>query len=133
MIPILLTLVSIAAQPTDARPGDAPPRRSGRPMAAPKPAMKYQLLPEVRELQAGNPTQLYFRCFIEQRNFFFNQEVVAERERYRTMPLKDLPADKLKGYGGSALSQADWGARLDAPDWQVLEPELALRRAPHMR
>ncbi len=37
------------------------------------------------------------------------------------MPLSELPANKLRKYGGYALSQADWGARLDAPDWQILE------------
>jgi len=92
-----------------------------RPMAAPKPALKYQLLPEVRELQAGNPVQWYLRSFAEQQNFFFAKESVADRDRYRTMPLKDVPGYKLKGYGGYALTQADWGARLDTPDWQALD------------
>jgi hypothetical protein len=91
------------------------------PAAAPRPALKYQLLPEVRELQPGNPVQWYLRCFAEQRLFFFNKEVVEERNKYRTMPLKDLPLDRIRNYGGSALSQADWGARLDTPDWQVLD------------
>ena len=33
----------------------------------------------------------------------------------------ELPVDKLRHYGGSALRQADWAARLDALDWQTLE------------
>jgi hypothetical protein len=90
-------------------------------MAAPKPALKYQLLPEVRELNPGNPAQWYVRCFQEQRNFFFGKEAVAERAHYRSAPLAELPADKLRHYGGHALTQADWGARLDALDWQVLQ------------
>src|SRR3954469_25515595 len=77
------------------------------PAAVPKPALKYQLLPEVRELKAGNASQWYLRCFMEQRQFFFNKEVVAERARQRTMPLKNLPADQLRNYGGHATSQAD--------------------------
>ncbi|MCI0700174.1 MAG: hypothetical protein L0241_03705, partial [Planctomycetia bacterium] len=113
---ILLAAVSIAEPPAE-----AVVQLSAQPMAAPKPAMKYHLLPEVRELKPGNPVQWYLRCFMEQRVFFFNKEVVAERARYRTMPLKDLPAAKLKNYGGQALTQADWGARLDTPDWQVLD------------
>ncbi len=36
------------------------------------------------------------------------------------MPLKELPARELQGYGGFALSQADRAARLDNPDWQFL-------------
>jgi hypothetical protein len=92
-----------------------------QPMTAPKPALKYLLLPEVGELKPGNPVQWYVRCFMEQRLFFFNKEVVAERARYRSMPLAELPAQNLRGYGGSALTQADWGARLDTPDWQVID------------
>ena len=121
MIPILLAAVSIAAPLSPTRPGETVVRLNVRPMAAPSPALKYQLLPEVRELQAGNPVQWYLRCFAEQRNFFFIKESVDERTRYQRMPLKDLPADKLKDYGGSALTQADWGARLDTIDWQVLD------------
>src|SRR5262249_46156970 len=33
---------------------------------------------------------------------------------------KDLPARDLLDYGGFALRQADWAARLDNPDWQIL-------------
>ena len=36
------------------------------------------------------------------------------------MPLKELAEQELKEYGGFALKQADWAARLDTPDWQIL-------------
>lgn len=91
------------------------------PAAAPKPALKYQLLPEVRELKPGNGSQWYLRCFMEQRQFFFNKEVVATRSRQRTMPLSNLPKEELRNYGGSALTQADYGARLDTCDWSALD------------
>ena len=71
MIPILLMIL---AAPPESRPGVTTVRMSVQPTAAPKPALKYQLLPEVRELQAGNAAHWYFRCFMEQRNFFFNKE-----------------------------------------------------------
>jgi hypothetical protein len=90
------------------------------PMPAPKPALKYQLLPEVRELSPGNSAQNYLKCFAEQRNFYFGKEAVAERARYLSMPLAELPAEKLLDYGGAGLRQADWAARLDRADWQVL-------------
>src|SRR5262249_45798312 len=82
--------------------------------------LKYQLLPELSELNPGNPVQWYIRCFAEQRNFFFSKEANAQRSRARSLPLSELPKEKLIGYGGSALTQADWAARLDAPDWEVL-------------
>jgi hypothetical protein len=121
MIRVPLAALALAAAPLVCRAGDTAVRLTVRPAAAPKPALKYQLLPEVRELNPGNPAQWYVRCFAEQRNFFFGKEATAERARYRSMPLAELPADKLRQYGGAALTQADWGARLDTPDWQVLD------------
>jgi hypothetical protein len=91
-----------------------------RAMPAPKPALKYQLLPELRELRPGNPAQNYLKCFAEQRNFFFGKEGVAQRERYLSLPLAELPAKDLREFGGNALRQADWAARLDALDWEAL-------------
>ena len=113
---ILLAAAAIAAP-------DAPPvvRLTVVPMAAPKPALKYQLLPEVRELKAGNAAQWYVRCFMEQQSFFFRKEGVAQRTRLQGMTLKELEKEGLQTFGGSALTQADYGARLDAVDWQVLD------------
>jgi hypothetical protein len=93
------------------------------PAAAPKPALKYQLLPELREMNPGNPIQAYLKCFMEQSNFYYNKESIDKREKWQTMPLKDLPLFELRNYGGSGLRQADFAARLDTPDWQIL-PQL---------
>jgi len=116
-----LLLISLTVPAADARPAAPATRLTVAPAAAPTPALKYQLLPEVRELKPGNPVQWYLRCFMEQRTFFFDKTSAARRAEYQTMPLKDLPADELRNYGGSALTQADWGARLGTPDWQALE------------
>ncbi|HEX3998000.1 MAG TPA: hypothetical protein VHX65_05565 [Pirellulales bacterium] len=90
------------------------------PMAAPIPALKYQLLPELAEMNQGNPVQGYLKCFMEENAFFFSKESEAEREKWLAMPLAELPLAKIGNYGGSALRQADYAARLNAPDWQVL-------------
>src|SRR5206468_1458524 len=50
-----------------------------------------------------------------------NKASRTERTSYLTMPLADLPADKLRDYGRGPLNQADWAARLDTPDWEVLQ------------
>src|SRR5437870_13884127 len=115
----VLAVTILVAPPVDSRAGETAARLSVQPMTAPKPALKYVLLPEVREMNPGNPAQWYVRCFQEQRNFFFSKEAVAERARYRSLPLAELPADQLRRYGGNALTQADWAARLDALDWQM--------------
>src|SRR5579871_252847 len=90
------------------------------PAAAPRPALRYQLLPELREMHAGNPIQGYLKCFMEQEWFFTSKEAVDDREKWNELPLKDLPLDRLRDYGGVALRQADYAARLDTPDWQML-------------
>jgi hypothetical protein len=115
---LFLAAAALAASPPDPRAEATAVRLDVRPMPAPRPALKYQLLPGLEELNPGNAAQNYLKCFMEQRIFFFSRESIAERARYQAMPLAELPADQLSGYGGSALRQADWAARLDTLDWQ---------------
>jgi hypothetical protein len=95
-------------------------RLNVRAAAVPKPALRYRLLPELTEMNPGNPIQHYMKCMMEQKKFFFGEEAFQYREKLLAMPLKELPTQDLEDYGRYALSQADWAARLDAPDWQVL-------------
>jgi hypothetical protein len=121
MIRVLLAAVAVAVFPLGACAEEPVVRLEVRPMPAPKPALKYQLLPDVAELKPGNPGQNYLKCFMEQRTFFYGKEAVAERASYLSLPLAELPADKLRNYGGHALRHADWAARLDTLDWQVTQ------------
>jgi hypothetical protein len=91
-----------------------------QPAAAPIPAMRYTLLPEVAEMNPGNAVPAYLKCYAEQNNFFFSKEAVEERERLRQCPLTDIKPGQLKGYGGHALRQADHAARLEYADWNIL-------------
>jgi hypothetical protein len=118
---VLLAAVALGLLAPGARAEEPAVHLSVRPMPAPKPALKYQLLPELTELNPGNPAQNYLKCFAEQQNFFYGKEAVAQRASYLAMPLAELPAEKLRDYGGNALRQADWAARLDTPDWQVTQ------------
>jgi hypothetical protein len=90
------------------------------PAPEPVPALRYQLLPEIAEMNPGNPIMNYFKCCMEQQAFFFDKEALRRREELLAMPLKELPAQDMQEYGRSALSRADWAARLDNPDWQIL-------------
>jgi hypothetical protein len=92
------------------------------PARAPKPALRYLLLPELLEMNPGNPIQNYMKCFMEQQKFFFDKEAFERREKLLTMPLKELPVRELNDYGSLPLRQADWAARLDTPDWEFLLP-----------
>src|SRR5262249_25468959 len=101
-------------------PAETVIRLTVHPAPAARPALRYHLLPELHQMTPGNPIQAYMKCFMEQNHFFHSKEAVAEREKWLTMPLKDLPLKEVRGYGGWALRQADYAARLDTPDWQTL-------------
>jgi hypothetical protein len=118
---MIFVLLVAFALPSDALAGEAVVRLNVRAMPAPRPALRYQLLPEFRELTPGNAAQNWLKCFAEQRNFFFGREAVAKRAQYRVMPLAELPAKDLRDYGGNALRQADWAARMDALDWEATQ------------
>jgi hypothetical protein len=84
------------AEPT-MTPTETVIRLTVQPMAAPRPALRYLLLPELKEMTPGNPIPNYLRTL-------FDQDLNAERESINR----------------EALSQADRAARMDKPDWQIL-------------
>ena len=58
---------------------------------------------------------------MEQQAFLYDKEAMDRCEKLLAMPLKELPAPELQDLGRSALGQADRAARLDTPDWQILQ------------
>ncbi len=91
------------------------------PAAAPQPALKYLLLPELREMNPGNPIQGYLKCYLEQYRFVFDQEEFDRSKTLLAMPLEESPpAPDPSEMGQFALKQVDAAARLDHPDWQIL-------------
>jgi hypothetical protein len=131
---ILLCCVAVIAFALSGRTEPEPPRKaelapasvetlirlSVQPARCPRPALRYLFLPEMMEMNPGNPVQNYLKCFMEQQNFWFDKDAYQRRDKLLTMPLKELPAQELQDYGRFALTQADWAARLDKPDWQIL-------------
>lgn len=118
MIRVLAAAVVVALPPC----GGAAEPFAVKPAAAPVPALKYQLLPEVREMHAGNPAQWYVRAFAEQRNFFFNKEPVTARRNALIVPLDRFPKQELGYYSTTnALKGVDYGARHDAIGWEVID------------
>jgi len=107
-----------ADQPTT--PPETLIRLSVTPAPAPKPSLRYRLLPELKEMNPGNPIQNYMKCMMEQQKFLFDKAAFEHREKLLVMPLRELPAQELREYGRFALSEVDRAARLDNPDWQIL-------------
>ncbi len=99
----LLWCVAFAALPLPARADQAVTaaetviRLTVQPMSAPKPALRYLLLPELKEITSGNPIPNYLKCLLDQ-DFASDRDVL----------------------GSSALRLADRAARMDRPDWQIL-------------
>ncbi len=86
-----------------------------------RPALKHRLLPDVREVQPGNQIQAFYKCFFEQNHLFHNKESTDKQQKWLAAPLKELAKEKeLVNYGGSAVKQAFYAARLDTVDWQLL-------------
>ncbi len=98
-MPGMLVLVALTALPNPkfVPPAETLVRLSVSPAASPKPALRIQLLPELKEMQPGNPIQAYLKVLLDQDN---------------TVPESNL--------GPAALREADRAARLDKPDWQIL-------------
>src|SRR5712672_379515 len=72
-------------------------RLSVQPMPAPKPALRYLLLPELKEMNPGNPIPVYLKASLDLN--YSGDKVIVSR---------------------AALQQTDHAARLDKPDWQIL-------------
>ena len=64
---------------------------------APKPALRYLLLPELREMTQGNPIPNYMKCVLDQESTGTNDPLTP-----------------------AALKQVDRAARMDKADWQLL-------------
>jgi hypothetical protein len=106
-------------QPTD---GKLIVRSTVSPAPAAVPALKYLLLPELRDQQPGNQIQAFYKCFMEQHAFYRDKGEIEKREKWSTAPLAELASEKaLIGYGGSGLRQADFAARLESVDWGILD------------
>lgn len=89
------------------------------PQAAPKPALRYALLPELQDMQPGNPIPAYYKCFMDQQSLYSDKKVSEDRDKWLKCPLSELP-DGLESYGGASAKQADVAARFETCDWQLL-------------
>jgi hypothetical protein len=93
------------------------------PAAAPKPALKYKLLPPVEEMAPGNAIQSYYRAFSPE--WFTNArkpEVYEKVEKALKTPLKEMPQKELAWVLESAqLREVDLGARRAYCDWDFTE------------
>jgi hypothetical protein len=91
--------------------------------AAPVPALKYRLLPEVGDLQPGNALICYMRAFLPE---LYNT-APRGKELEKLDDLLDMPFEEFKqaktprpGLPRLALKEIDQGARREYCDWEML-------------
>lgn len=123
---LLLAVAPLAAQEKDLKdlpPGVQPIRLALSSAAAPVPALKYRLLPELRDLKSGNAALLYYRAFapewqVQRHNPAVKKALEKWLENSRQMPPKDL--EWL--HTAAVLKQLDLGARRSHVDWEMVDP-----------
>ena len=75
ILPVLLAFtIAVPFVHADARPGD-PIQLVVSPAAAPKPSLKYRLIPDRRDLTPGNAATLYYRAMA---SFVENSQLLKE-------------------------------------------------------
>ncbi len=96
-MPVWCVAIAFLSPGQEKAPSETVIRMTVDPMPAPKPALRYLLLPELKEMTPGNPIPNYLKALLDQDH---------------TQLQEDFPP--------AALRQADRAARMDRPDWQIL-------------
>src|SRR5262249_37768026 len=94
-----------------------------RPAAAPVPALKYQLLPDVRDQIPGNAVIYYGRAAqVAGKRLQFGPD--EGPSKWLEMPAKDWPLEKVRSFVQAeqiVFRQLELAARCDQCDWQLRE------------
>jgi hypothetical protein len=97
------------------------------PVAPPSPALRYPLLPELRQQKPGNAVTDYRTASAtlkEVVSTLSDKEWIVPLDRWRELPLDQFPRDQVRDYlrpFAAALGQAEAGARREYADWELTE------------
>jgi hypothetical protein len=120
---LFVFLVAAAAAPAQAPSEPEPIKLTLSPTAAPSPALKYKLLPELMDQTPGNAALEYYRAFSPEWWGNIRQPKAWETiEKALQTPLGDLPRNGpgwLENY--QMLRQVDLAARREYVDWGMGE------------
>jgi hypothetical protein len=117
-------ILVVGAAPAAAQPQPPEPiQLTLPPAAAPVPALKYPLLPELSEQTPGNAVPLYYRAFSpEWSTHVRKREVMEKVEKASEAPLADLKNSDLRWLlDNKALREVDRAARRAYCDWEFTE------------
>ena len=116
VLPILV--FALAAPPNP----DLPVYRLAvRPAAAPSPALRYKLLPELRDRQSGNAVTLYYKAFSPDWQTYRKQEFQEALDAAVDLPPGELRKSPAAPIARSRMLEAvDDAARRTYIDWELL-------------
>src|SRR5690349_3048233 len=115
---LVLSAVPAAAQ----TPGPEVVKLVVQPAAVPSPALKYRLLPDLRDLHPGNAALFYQRAHSPewQHALVDRAPGVAQYSEWLDLPSAKLPVEKLKHLRDNPmLREVDRAARMESCDWQL--------------
>jgi hypothetical protein len=105
---------------TTARADDVPSMKlTIHPMAAPRPTLKYQLLPPFATRIRGNAAVYYGKVTAEQQAIFGNRELIEKLDGWRELPLAELRKPEFKMPTATIENVLARAARCDSCDWQL--------------
>src|SRR6266853_5014216 len=118
--PLVVLALLAAAAPGLAQPGPRVVKMTLHPAGPSTPAMKYALLPEVRDLRPGNAAIFYHRAHSpEWEHGLARYPEQGHFQEWLDLPLDRVPVEKLHIFV-TMLKELDIAARTEHCDWQML-------------
>lgn len=103
-----------------APPGGTPPvKLTIYPAPAPRPSLKYHLLPDLKSRIRGNAAVYYGKVTAENNSTFGNRETMDKFERWHETPLADLRKDDANMATDGIENMLYRAARCESCDWQL--------------
>ncbi len=108
LVPLAVLLVAASVAARAAEDGPKVVRLEISPQAEPRPALKYQLLPDLAEQEPGNAATFYFRALAwEGRDLFNDEEYSNKVYNWLGVPLTDLPLQDVENTVGVYRNQLE--------------------------
>jgi hypothetical protein len=116
-------MLLVAGAPLTAQSDSGPTKLKVRPATAPSPALKYELLPELKDMTPGNAALLYQRAHSPEWWVPYNRQRYFENiDRWLELPLSLLSREDmryLETWG--PLLEVDRAARREYCDWEMTQ------------
>jgi hypothetical protein len=121
LVLVLLLLPLACARAAEEEPPYRVVRLTVRPAAASTPALRYHLLPELRETRPGNAAVLYYRSFAPEWVTYTRPKIAEKLGTLELKPGQKPPAEFDWVLTAKFLEEVERGARRSYCDWEMTE------------